>query len=208
MSYMRDNTIVVLDFDGTIVDVWDRYYSVFIAASGTEVPITKLEYKKMKAQLIRDDFVAREFGVTLPCNYYKEKKELLECLDYLQLDQLLIERQRLIEFILSHECIVLTKRNEPGRFYDEIDYLNLSEISSKCIVMKPLINDLKIDYCKRIYPNRRLVVVGDSDDEYKFSDEKVNHSYMVNTGLRRNDSFEKRENVHLIKDINEFIDNY
>lgn len=205
---MKDNVIIVLDFDGTIVDIWDRYYKVFEEASKTNILVSKQRYREIKREYLRDDYVAEKIGIILPGSYYDKKRELLERIDFLSLDKLVIEKQKLISFVLSNECIVLTKRNNPENFFSELEYLGLTEIKSKCYVIDPTSKNSKLDFCKKKYPSSKFIAIGDSNDEYEFSREAFNSAYIVNTGLRENASFEKKENVHLISSINGFVDNY
>lgn len=205
---MKDNVLIVLDFDGTIVDIWNRYYKVFKEASKTNVLISKQKYREIKRECLRDDYVAERIGITLPNNYYDKKRELLERTDFLSLDKLVIEKQKLIRFVLNNKCIVLTKRNKPENFFTELEYLGLAEIRSKCFVISPYSKDSKLAFCRKKYPTSTFIAIGDSNDEYEFAREAFNCSYIVDTGLRENASFEKKENVHLISSINGFVDNY
>ena len=61
--------MIYFDFDGTIVDVWQRYYQVFLAAGGVSGLGSK-EYIAAKRRLGKDDLVAAALGVLLPSTYY------------------------------------------------------------------------------------------------------------------------------------------
>ena len=56
--------MIYFDFDGTIVDVWQRYYQVFLAAGGVSGLGSK-EYIAAKRRLGKDDLVAAALGVLL-----------------------------------------------------------------------------------------------------------------------------------------------
>ena len=85
------------DFDGTLVDVWHRFYHVFIDA-GKISNVQFNEYKKAKLLFGKDEIVALHFNQELDKNYYFEKRKKLEDFDYLKMDNLLIDANFLIDF--------------------------------------------------------------------------------------------------------------
>lgn len=115
---------ILTDFDGTLVDLWPRYYSVFRDILRFDLNFD--DYKITKQRLIKDSCVAKFFHKSLPGDYFQRKTVLLEERKYLQLDRLLIEAEE-INDILSGDCIILTKRKNAENFFWQ-----LSELGLKC----------------------------------------------------------------------------
>ena len=70
--------MIVLDFDGTLVDVWRRYHIVF--SDGLEDPSsapTLDEFKALRRQLVRDGSIAQSIGTRLASDYFRTKKRKL-----------------------------------------------------------------------------------------------------------------------------------
>ena len=75
-----------IDFDGTLVDLWPRYYHVFCSLLNIEwVKID--EYKRAKQKLGKDELVAQYFGKQLGKTYFEEKSIALEEKEFLKYDQ-------------------------------------------------------------------------------------------------------------------------
>ena len=108
----------IFDFDGTIVDCWHRYYNVFVLANNLETSIIDfLDYKKIKLELEKDELVAKYFDIELSKNYFENKHVLIESIDYLKLDSLIVNKEKLIRFFEINDSIILTIRNNINNFY-------------------------------------------------------------------------------------------
>ena len=94
--------MIFFDFDGTIADLWPRYYQVFLAASGIS-GVSQWDYVEAKRSLVSDGEVARHFEKTLPEGYFQKKRMLLEAETYLRLDTLLVSRSE--ERRVGKECL-------------------------------------------------------------------------------------------------------
>ena len=197
--------IYFFDFDGTVVDVWKRYYSVFVEA-GKLSNIGFDEYKITKKALIKDIEVARAFGQSLNNDYFENKAKLLEEKRYLDMDSLIVNPLELIDFFRSHNCFFLTKRRNPANFLYQINKLGLGEIANKTIVINPDQHTSKYDYfVKNKYDN--FVIVGDSSEELEASNIENANVVLVETGLFQVSSFytKKRNNCRVIDNLNTFL---
>lgn len=76
--------MVYFDFDGTLADVWLRFYRIFTDASGID-GIAFEDYVRTKKQHPRDGDVAACFGAALPEDYWSKKRSMLEDPAYLAL---------------------------------------------------------------------------------------------------------------------------
>lgn len=86
--------MIVLDFDGTIVDVWKRYHKIFCEGLVNRTLEPTLEdYRKLKRKLKRDGDIAKVIGSDLVPGYFEIKKIKLESKEYLELDSALLDEK-------------------------------------------------------------------------------------------------------------------
>lgn len=197
---------ILIDFDGTIVDVWQRFYKVFVASSKTNKTIDFNKYKELKLKFEDDYLIAKYLGIELPADYKLQKRQLLEDMQYLSFDKLLISKDRLINFIISKNAVIFTKRRSIDNFYKELDMLGLSGISNRCMVLSPNKKISKYEYWTN-HTGENVLIIGDSIEEYDFSKNNQNIIILVKTGLRNVDGFLTKDNVLIIENIEDGIDN-
>ena len=199
--------MIFFDFDGTIANVWRRYYEVFVNA-GKVSGIAYAEYVDVKRALCKDDLVAGHFQVSLAADYYAVKKTLLEDPAYLRLDTLLVDGAKLIEFFSSNPCRILTNRRKPSAFYGQLENLGLSELVGKSIVLQPEDHISKRDYIAAHFGGEKNTVIGDAASEYEAAQLEDTQVMLVRTGLRDPKDFSPCGNVHMIEDAAQFISSY
>lgn len=196
--------IYFFDFDGTIVDVWKRFYSVFLDA-GHITNVSFSDYKKLKLALRKDSYIASFFDQVLSNDYYEEKKIRLEEYEYLNLDSLLVEPKKLIDFFKKNEAFILSKRRNKEHLIDELKRLHLDDIIEKTIVLNPDDNISKLDYLKKNI-SCAFTLIGDSYEEYEARVLHNSFIILVNTGLFSFSNEIETKNCRLIKDINCFLE--
>ncbi|GHV80073.1 hypothetical protein AGMMS49944_18640 [Spirochaetia bacterium] len=188
-------TQVFLDFDGTIVNVWKRYYKIF--CDFYKIDLNFELYKKEK-KLLQDDYLLAKKHTTT--NYFSDykiyKTNSLENLDYLQLDTLILDRCRNIK-----DCKILTYRNKPDNLFLQMNYLGLNLDTKNVIILNPM-TITKKDY---LLGYADAIIVGDSESEYVCADNKNTAVFLVKTGLRNVEAYTYRKNVQVIEDINHFF---
>ena len=199
--------MIFFDFDGTLVDVWERYYHVFVTAGGfTSVGYDT--YVQLKKNFIKDDLVAEQLHFTLASTYYAEKKKLLERPDFLKLDTPLIDVDTLLDFFIRFPCRILTIRRSPNAFFEQLKNLGLSAISEKSIVLQPELGVSKYEYLAVNYGAEENIIIGDAVSEYETSQLKNMKVILVRTGLRRPEDFTVRRNVYTVEHVAQFISQY
>ena len=125
---------IFIDFDGTIVDVWERYYSVFKEIS-KDSELSFHTYKSLRKMGYTDEGIAVARQIYLPKGYKKLKSLLLEQEKYLVLDTMLVERHKLISFVFETNAKILTKRRNQRMFYWQIQYLGLTSLGRNYIIL-------------------------------------------------------------------------
>ena len=196
--------MLYFDFDGTIADVWQRYYRVFKDASG--IPgITLEEYIQVKRAFPRDTDVAAHFGGALPDSYWERKRSMLEDPAYLAFDRLIVPAEQICAFFQAHDCRILTNRRKAEAFYGEIRALGLESLLDQCIVLNPDEKKTKVQYLQEIHPDECFALVGDAEAEAQVAALEMAEITLVRTGLRIPESLPGVENCRIVEDIEVFM---
>lgn len=194
--------MIFFDFDGTIVDVWKRYYNVFCDAAQTEGIISIEKYIEMKKKYSDDSALAMYLGIKLPDDYYVRKRALLECMAYLKHDELLVSQERIVKYFMTKECRLLTKRRIADNLRQQLISLGLERLIEYTIVLNPDDGQSKREYINKYFGGQDIVIIGDSKEEWDVSKNKEAKVFLVETGLRNPKDFPQGTNVYLVSDIN------
>lgn len=196
---------ILLDFDGTIVDLWQRYYRVFCDINECQ-NVSLQNYIKIKRQFVRDENVAKELGIHLKENYFSDKRKLLEEPKYLNMDVPLITTNKLLEFVSNNPVNILTCRRNKHKLFLEMKRLGMGELIDRTIVLNP--DDITkkewIDYyccCESV------IVVGDGTADFETRKCRNVKVFMVNTGLMKIEELSDC-GVEMIDSIEHFINNF
>ncbi len=179
----------IIDFDGTLVDVWKRYYSVFNDFWCIK-NFSLSEYKFYKRIYEYDYLIVREkVGLLSETNFleYKVfKKEKIEDIDYLMLDDLLVTKETLQSFFFrNNDAIILTIRNNKENIFRQFDSLNINFLNDKVIPLNSNGIYTKVDWVKKnISGNEEKIVIGDSETDLMIGEIYGTTVYLVETGLR------------------------
>lgn len=174
----------VIDFDGTIVDLWPRYCSVFKAILNLK-SLSIDDYKIIKQKLKRDSLVAEYFGKQLPNDYFSRKASMLEDRDFLLLDSPLIDIS-LLNNLLLNNAIILTKRRNEKSFQWQLVKLGIYE---RYVVID---SGKKIDWVRKNLQEQKITVIGDSTAELEIAQLPNVDAWMVGYGLSDKADFDLR----------------
>ena len=194
----------IIDFDGTIVDVWERYYRIFIEYF--KVDILKEDYKKLKKIFPYDIDLIEHLKLENSNEYYKFKKKYLEDIEYLKKDTLLIEKEKIVKIFKLSNVILLTIRNNKRNFENQLKFLGLNEIKKKIIVLQPLDKKVKKEFIlkKRDLFSESIFSIGDSETDLEIGTLSFAKSYFVNTGLRNQNEVKNNYDFINLDSINQF----
>ena len=196
--------MLYFDFDGTLVDVWQRFYHIFKDASGIS-GMTLEEYVQVKKQFVRDSDVAHTFGGVLPEDYWAKKRAMLEDPKYLSFDRLLVPAEQIMEFFQAYPCRILTNRRNAAAFKAQLTALGLEELCEKCVVLNPDEKITKTQYLHNNHPNEKIVLVGDAEAEAQAAELNSVKVYLVRTGLRDARLIPGAEKCHIIESASDFM---
>lgn len=190
---------IFIDVDGTILDIWQRYFRVF-CDSLIKGHISFEEYKRYKMFYGRDDDVAHRVNVELSPDYYQNKKEMLEAEEYLILDTPLIDVETLEDIISKYKIGVLSKRKYADRLYSQLRHLGLESLLDDITVLG-WGKDVKKEWIKRHYFSEQIILIGDGEEEIAAAMLENVQLILVTTGLYQ--LHPDKPNIKIIKDINQ-----
>ena len=176
--------MIFFDFDGTLIDLWPRYYSVFISLTGKH-DLSFSYYKWAKQKFQKDIDIASVLGTKLPENYFELKKELLEDKKYLDMDKPFFNVNIINSFFARSNACILTKRRNISNFKWQLNLLNI-----KCnyFVVE---NIEKRNWIEQNYPNEQCVIIGDSTEDLKAAELDNVEAYLVGYGLNTKSQFDE-----------------
>lgn len=196
--------MLYFDFDGTLVDVWQRYYRIFKDAS--RIPgMTFDDYVRVKKEFPQDGEVALHFGGVLPRDYREKKRRFLEDPKYLAYDSLLVPKEYICEFFENHNCRILTSRRSPEAFFDQLQALGLEQLREKCVVLNPDEKKTKTQYLRESHPDETVYLVGDAEAEAQASQLDNVRVYLVRTGLRNPETLPGAQKCVIIDHVSDFM---
>lgn len=175
--------MVIFDFDGTIVDVWQRYYAVFCRLMQGALPSME-DYKREKVSLSDDFRLAELFDLKPVSDYRGKKRALLEDKEYLSLDRLIVDPLLLTKRFNELGSIVLTKRRDRDALMREMDSLGLSCILDNVVVVDPDTGMSKAGWIEESGLMGSIdAVIGDSLEDMDAGNNANASLYFVETGL-------------------------
>lgn len=191
------------DFDGTVVDLWERFYHVFCDLNGLQ-NLSLEDYKRIKREYEKDDLVAKKLGIHISEQYFNKKRDALEQEYYLFFDKPLVNVKLFNSFIKMNNSYLITKRNCVDNLYREIKRLGFEVELDKIIVLESN-NISKNEWFEKKYYGEKAILVGDGKEEYNTRFNGKVDLYMVNTGLLNLDTIVDCSCFKKIEKLDHFI---
>jgi FMN phosphatase YigB (HAD superfamily) len=200
--------MIIIDFDGTLVDVWNRYYQVFLCVtqlSEKDIPLSY--FKQLKQKYLQDAIISNKYGVLYTQEMRNTKRVLLEEREFLSLDTPLINESNLEWVMARNDTLLLTIRRNPENLEKQMESLGWGKLLPKVHVLPAGDVDIKYKYAKTLVTDGSTIhCIGDSESDFAIG--KLDHAkvYTVSTGLRRigrNNS----GNFIIVKNVNVALDN-
>lgn len=167
--------MIVLDFDGTIIDLWPRYWAVFSDILGIDIQLK--DYVRNKRIYKKDSLVANQFGKKLPNDYFERKREMLEDLSYLSMDKMLVDLNCINKVLETDGCI-LTKRRNESNFRQQLNHLG---IKGKAYVVDKMSKKAWIE--SSFNASDPIIIIGDSMEELEAAKLLNVRAIMVGYGI-------------------------
>ncbi|PNE20170.1 hypothetical protein V511_10175 [Mesotoga sp. Brook.08.YT.4.2.5.1] len=208
--------MLILDFDGTITDVWYRFYRVFQDYWNIQ-GLTFDQYKTCKKVLTDDKnllvHLTREPERLGSYEVYREfKRESLEKQDYLAYDVLILD-STLLEKISDY--IVLTYRRSEKNYLSQLKNLGLYDLFfDRSVILDPEKQITKKEWLlKNIslkeFDMGRVGIIGDSEADLEAGLSIGAEVFLVKTGLREAERLlegvSKSDGVTIVRNVNGFL---
>ncbi len=204
---------IYFDFDGTLVDVWERYYYVletYLSNRGYQCDGTIKDYKREKLLLRKDHLVAeRLWNAPIDiADYLIYKRSTLEAEKFLRLDRPIKDFSGVVNNFIrkGYKIVLLSLRRHPAMLYKELDWLGYKNCFDNIIVLNPD-REKKQDWLAQRVTNGD-VLVGDSLGDLQVNIKGIK-AFFVKTGLNLYDETFLHENgITTIGDYTEIIKDY
>lgn len=194
--------MTLIDFDGTIVDLWPRYHAVF--SDLTKCKIDLEEYKILKQTLKKDECIANFLNIKLPSDYFSMKSICLEDCYYLRQDTLLLPKETLIHFFKQQNSVILTRRRNTTNFRWELAHLGLLDLQVNSIC----VNNSKLEWTTENI-KEKTTIIGDDIHDLQVAKLPFVNATMVLSGLGTQKDFDKLNIVHTtFKTLDAYIHNH
>jgi phosphoglycolate phosphatase-like HAD superfamily hydrolase len=190
-----------MDLDGTILNVWKRYYSIacsFLHENNLKSPKFD-EYIYAKRKYENDGKVfSHLLGERQWCSLYSEKyriykRERLETKKYLELDTVIGNLPAFKKRFPSYRFILLTIRSQHELLLWQLQKLGISDSFEQVYCFKQ--NSLKNPKleCISSFSSKNDIIIGDSDIDIECGVETQMECVFVKSGL-----FSEKKIKHLI----------
>lgn len=184
---------VVLDLDGTLIDVSQRHHAVYRDVLD-ELGEPAIPFERYWALKRADTPWAEILGNGLEKEFLARFRERIEQPSYLALDRLFPFTRPALDALAAHELYLLTLRRSPEALQDQLDRLDLAR-HFKAVVS----GERKRELIATI-PGREFVV-GDTEADVAAAREVGAISVAVASGIRNETVLRRAEPDHLADDI-------
>lgn len=173
---------ILLDFDGTITNVWERYRRIFCDFFNYNLDIKN--YKKLKIDFPDDKSLLAKLGLVSEIqNYYEFKRENLESSKYLEMDSLNVDKGFLKSFIDHTGASIITIRSDISKAHLQYRNLGLDFLVDKATILNPNGKHTKKDWVTSNYDDA-VVMIGDSEYDMAVKRSKFDTTIFFSGGLR------------------------
>lgn len=180
---------IYIDLDGTIIDVWNRYYIVLnnflIEEYNLTLPIDIASFKKYKLAGQKEDKIVYDiFHIQIDVDkFVSYKRNNLEDIRYLQTDKEIADIKEFARRVksLGYNLELVTRRRNEDNLYQQLQMLNIIQCFDK-ITFINFDSMHKKDYLDGIL-RQEDVVIGDSMEELSCAINAKAKGYFVRSGL-------------------------
>lgn len=188
------NKTAYFDLDGTLIDVWNRYYTVlkkYTALNHSNIDFLKLPIKYFKEQKRtgrkESDIIQEIFTIKIDVDSFVQyKRFMLETLELLALDTVIdIPREQFnILRKLGYSIKIISQRRNKKNTLIQLENLNLKNIVDDIIIVYPKKENAKLKSLENI-ATERDIIIGDSSLDMECAKQLGMKGYFVDTGLSR-----------------------
>lgn len=195
---------IFIDLDGTVIDVWERYYQVMadFFADHLKSPFTSLsEYRKLKRILIYDSAIISQLcggnQTSLPPeilqNYFLHKKQALESAPLLLKDRVIGDFSLFADTVRKkqHKLVLITLRENEEHTREQLRYLNIDHLFDRIMLVSARGSENPKFRALRGIAEKDDWMVGDSEVDIECGNLLGINTVHVDTGMRTHEYVSK-----------------
>ncbi len=198
------------DFDGTIIDVSEKYYKVYCHCLDKNTkPVSKDEYWKLKQERTPEKDILEKFHPEVDIDeYIKRRLLLIERPDYLAYDEMITNVHRaLIRLSRGHELYLVTLRQCHKNLVEEFERFRLQPLFVKVFSCPPSSTPWK-DKAQLIKAvvDPSSWIIGDTEADIKGGQLLNITTCAVLSGIRTSQFLRSLQPDYMIKTISELVE--
>lgn len=183
------------DLDGTVIDVWHRYYSIMSSffENETRLPFPSLaDYRRLKLSLTDDTSIIHRIYGKLVANqqdtmqrYKLDKSNRLESMDLLDMDTMIGDFPSFAAKVKGkYHLALITIRNHNEHVYLQLKRLMIYDLFDHIFVVAPLKGENPKQQALMPIVRSNDVIIGDSEIDIECGNRLGMRTFHVSTGLR------------------------
>ncbi|MEN8688055.1 MAG: HAD hydrolase-like protein [Desulfuromonadales bacterium] len=208
--------IIYFDFDGTLVDVQNKYYAVYSSYvsrfAGTF--LDRCEFWKLKRTRSGDAQILYQSGLGhQPVSLFRDYiRDQIETSRYLQEDQLFPEVEHVLgQLCMQHRCRIISARRNKRIFLEQIEQLGVRKYFDQVLVaptqgsggqeLKAKASAMK----SSLDSHTEMIIVGDTEEDIISGQQLNMKTVAVTSGLRDRPYLETLSPDHILASVTELV---
>lgn len=199
---------IFFDFDGTLIDVSERYYQIYCAAINTNSCLIPFEiYWNYKRERVAEEKIIQKHHPEVNYNEYEKKRiYLIEDPVFLKYDILIHGARDMLDNIKkNHDLYLVTLRNNSRSFREQLKTLTIesffTNIENNSSNGKSW--ERKIKLIQHLY-DRSSWIIGDTEADVKAGQMLGMRTCAVLSGIRNKDKLKELNPNYIISTVIEF----
>jgi UDP-glucose 4-epimerase len=213
INWVLKNTYIVFDLDGTIINVFKRWYDIHrdLSTKYDFRPLSINQYLQMKKNKIDEKKIISHTNINQIniSKYLNERILLLESRKYLFTDKLKPGVINILKLLSkSYKLILLTNRNNIPFLYEQLKLLQINYLFKSVIISN---KNNKYDILKKYWSTKNILfkyIIGDTETDFELSEKFGIQSILLADGCRSTTylkRFKKAIVLNSIKDLSKIV---
>lgn len=202
---------IYFDFDGTLVDVRNKYYAVYKAfvAEYQGAALDKKEFWNLKRIKGGDVQILRQSGLAnLSTQLFRDYiKEKVETIPFLDRDSLFPGVTGFLKDLSEeHACRLISVRRNETNFQEQVDRLGIRNYFAEIIVASR--SDLKTDgytdkarALLKVIDEEKNMIIGDTEEDIVTGQQLNMTTFAVTSGIRHREYLETLQPDYILSSV-------
>lgn len=197
---------LILDFDGTLIDDSTRHHQTFQKTA--DIEIDKATYWQYRREGLSNQELFKKLNGKNEFDLDKFKK-IIESKEYLKLDQLIINPDKLGELQRNNHIVLCTVRSDRSNLFWQLDLLGIKQYFDEIVTithaeLQKTENKYKSHYLEKYFAHEKPgMIVGDTEIDIQTGKILGITTVAVLTGIRNEQFLLRYRPDRIISDINQ-----